>query len=54
MPSTDGMKISLNTSELMKLRLKENVPQTHIDELTNHLEAKNFKGFAELTMRESN
>jgi len=26
-PSTDGMKISLETSGLMKLRLKENVSQ---------------------------
>jgi mevalonate pyrophosphate decarboxylase len=30
-PSTDGMKISLETSGLMKLRLKENVSQQNID-----------------------
>ena len=30
-PSTDGMKITLETSELMKLRLAENLVQKHID-----------------------
>lgn len=48
------MKISLDTSELMKLRLAENVPQKHIDQLTSVLEAKDFNAFAEITMRESN
>jgi diphosphomevalonate decarboxylase len=53
-PSTDGMKITLETSELMKLRLDENLAQKHIDELTSHLDNRNFPGFAELTMKESN
>jgi diphosphomevalonate decarboxylase len=53
-PSTDGMKISLETSELMALRLADNVPQRHINELTGFLEERNFSKFAELTMRESN
>ncbi len=53
-PSTDGMKITLETSELMKLRLDQNLAQKHIDELTSHLENRNFPGFAELIMKESN
>ncbi|TNV77763.1 hypothetical protein FGO68_gene17449 [Halteria grandinella] len=53
-PSTDGMKITLETSELMKLRLEADLAQKHIDQLTGYLEARDFPKFAELTMKESN
>ena len=48
------MKISLETSGLMKLRLKENVSQHNIDGMYQALDALNFPAFAEITMKESN
>ena len=48
------MKISLETSGLMKLRLKENVSQYNIDGMKTALESKDFKAFSEITMKESN
>lgn len=32
-PSTDGMRYSLETSELMKLKLQANLPQKHLDHM---------------------
>ena len=46
------MKITLETSELMKIRLSENLPQKHIDHLKEVLESRDFSAFAEITMRE--
>ena len=48
------MRISLETSDLMHLKLKEKVSETRITELTKHLEDRDFGAFAELTMKESN
>jgi mevalonate pyrophosphate decarboxylase len=30
-PSTEGMKLTIKTSELMRARLEKNLPQVHID-----------------------
>jgi diphosphomevalonate decarboxylase len=48
------MKITLQTSELMRLRTEANTTQKHIDQLIGYLEGRDFNSFAELTMRESN
>ena len=54
MPSTEGMKFSLQTSELMKMKLEANLSQIHINQLSEALESRNFDKFAEITMKESN
>jgi diphosphomevalonate decarboxylase len=48
------MRISLETSPLMRLRLNENLSQSNIDRLSLALESRDFPAFAEITMRESN
>ena len=48
------MKLSLETSELLKLRLEDDLPQKHIAELKKAFEEKDFNTFARVTMRESN
>lgn len=53
-PSTDGMQLSMQTSELLKLRLENNLPLKHIDQLKRALSEMDFHTFAEVTMRESN
>lgn len=41
-PSTDGMKLSLKTSELMRLRLESKLPQTNIDKIIKAFESHDF------------
>ncbi|CDW88718.1 diphosphomevalonate decarboxylase [Stylonychia lemnae] len=53
-PSTDGMKITIDTSELMRARLDCNLPQKHIEQLTMTLENRDFNSFAEITIKETN
>ncbi|GBP29502.1 Diphosphomevalonate decarboxylase [Eumeta japonica] len=51
--STDGMKISVQTSELLKHRVQHIVPK-RIDEIIDAIYDKNFSKFAEITMKDSN
>ena len=53
-PSTEGMKRSLATSDLLKLRLENDLPGKHIVELKQALKDKDFNAFSTITMRESN
>ena len=53
-PSTEGMALSLETSELMAARIKENLPEKHIDELIKAIEEKNFTEFVRIVIKESN
>jgi diphosphomevalonate decarboxylase len=53
-PSTDGMKLSLKTSEMLRLRLENDLPGKHIMQLKTAMEEKDFHTFSEVTMRESN
>ena len=53
-PSTDGMKLSLETSELLKLRLENDLPSKHITELKKALQDKDFNTFSKVTIQESN
>ena len=53
MPSTDGMKTTVETSPFIQLREKEVVPK-HIREIKIALEEKNWSNLAEIIMRESN
>ena len=41
-PSTSGMKLSLQTSELLRLRLRENLASQHIEKLKEAMAAKDF------------
>ena len=54
MPSTDGMKLSKENSELLAQRLAQDLPGKHITEMKHALSEKDFHRFAEITMRESN
>lgn len=51
--STTGMKISTQTSELLKHRIKYCVPQ-RTDEIIQAIKQKDFPKFAEITMKDSN
>ena len=53
-PSTDGMKLSLKTSELLKHRLENDLPAKHIVELKTAFREKDFNTFSRVTMQESN
>ncbi len=53
-PSTDGMQLSMDNSELLKLRLEHDLPTLHINQLKEALIHKDFYRFAEVVMRESN
>ena len=53
-PSTEGMKITLATSDLMRLKLQDSLSEKRLGLLTQALEARDFLGFAEITIRESN
>lgn len=53
-PSTEGQKRTLETSEMMQLRLKENISQKNIDSLKIALQNRDFQIFSEITMKESN
>jgi diphosphomevalonate decarboxylase len=48
------MQLSMQTSELLKLRLENNLPLKHIDQLKQSLSEMDFHTFAEVTIRESN
>ena len=53
--STEGMQLSLETSELMNLgRLAHDLPSKHIAQMTDCLDRKDFSSLAELIMKESN
>ncbi|XP_034477291.1 diphosphomevalonate decarboxylase [Drosophila innubila] len=51
--STKGMQLAVNTSTLIQHRAKEIVPQ-RIKELKSAIQSRDFKTFAEITMKESN
>ncbi|KAF9424606.1 hypothetical protein HW555_000417 [Spodoptera exigua] len=51
--STTGMRISTQTSELLKHRIKYCVPQ-RTDEIIQAIKEKDFPKFAEITMKDSN
>ena len=53
-PSTQGMKLSLQTSEMLRLRLDNHLPAKHIAQLKQAMEQRDFHTFSEVTMRESN
>ena len=53
-PSTDGMQLSMETSELLKLRLENQLPEKHISKIKESLIQKDFHKFSEVVMRESN
>jgi len=54
-PSTEGMALSLITSELMKHgRLAPDLASKHIKELIEALNKRDFAAFAEITIKESN
>ena len=48
------MKITLATSDLMRLKLQDSLSETRLHLLAQALEARDFSTFAELTIRESN
>lgn len=48
------MQQSMETSELLNLRLSNDLPGRHILELKEALVKKDFENFAKLTMKESN
>ena len=52
-PSSKGMKLSVETSQLLKHRAEVLVPET-MKEMKEAIEAKNLAKFAELTMKDSN
>lgn len=45
-PSTEGMKLSLQTSEMLRLRLENDLPTKHIVQLKEAMEAKDFHTFS--------
>lgn len=51
--STSGMKKSVETSELLKYRVKEIVPK-RIDAIIQAIKQKDFDTFARITMQDSN
>ncbi|XP_057291064.1 diphosphomevalonate decarboxylase-like isoform X2 [Hydractinia symbiolongicarpus] len=51
--STEGMRRSVTTSQLLKYRAEHCVPG-HIDKIEKAIHSKDFPMFAELTMKESN
>jgi len=48
------MKITLATSDLMRLKLQDSLSEKRLSLLTQALESRDFEAFAELTIRESN
>ena len=53
-PSTDGMRLSYENSELLKLRLENDLPGKHITELKQAFRDKDFDKFSKITIQESN
>ncbi|XP_063244840.1 diphosphomevalonate decarboxylase isoform X2 [Bacillus rossius redtenbacheri] len=51
--SSVGMKTTVETSELLKLRVAECVP-ARVDSITEAIREKDFRKFGELTMKDSN
>lgn len=51
--STDGMRISAQTSELLKYRIDHCVPK-RTEEICNAIKLQDFTKFAEITMKDSN
>lgn len=51
--STNGMKITSNTSELLKHRIKYCVPQ-RTEDIIEAIKKKDYSKFAEITMKDSN
>lgn len=51
--STIGMRITANTSELLKHRIKYCVPE-RTEEIIKAIKQRNFEKFAEITMKDSN
>jgi len=52
-PSTDGMKLSVETSELLKYRAEKIVP-THMEKIKTAIVEKDWHTVFEVTMRDSN
>lgn len=52
-PSTSGMQLTVQTSDLFKYRIDEVVPKRFL-EMKNAILEKNFQKFGELTMKDSN
>lgn len=52
-PSTEGMKRSVKTSQLLQFRV-ESIVDARLAEMENAIIAKDFDKFAQLTMKESN
>lgn len=52
-PSTEGMKRSAETSELLNLRI-DNIVDVQIEEMEDAIKRKDFEKFAKLTMKDSN
>jgi len=48
------MQLSVQTSELLKLKLDADLPSKHIEALKNALVEKNFPNFCEVVTKESN
>ena len=53
-PSTEGMKLSLQNSELLKLRIENDLPATHCAQIIEAMKRKDFTKWANLVMTESN
>jgi diphosphomevalonate decarboxylase len=53
-PSTEGMQLTLMTSELLKLKLAADLPNLHIKQLAKALRSRDFKTFCEIVTQESN
>lgn len=51
--STVGMQTSMETSPLLKFRAEALVP-AHMAEMTHYIKERDFQGFGQLTMKESN
>ena len=52
-PSSKGMKLSVETSEFLKARAREIVPE-RTEEMVKAINSKDFRTFARLTMKDSN
>ena len=53
-PSTEGMELSLKTSELLKGRLAQGVPDRSIERVIAAMNHKSFSDLAKVIMQESN
>lgn len=51
--STSGMGLSVKTSDLLKYRVSDVLPQ-RVEEMSKAIREKNFSKFAEITMKDSN